>query len=479
MVSFKNIYYLLYIVECKISRNHEKGGFIMKAEKLIYILAFTMVLSSMSATMFNIVLPEMSKEFHLSYSQVSWVSAFYLLIYAVGSVVYGKLADIYKLKSLLTFGLLLLCVGSIIGLVSQAYWMVLLGRILQATGAAVVPATAMLVPSRYIPAERRGWAFGITATGLAIGGVIGPIVSALLVSIVHWRWLFCIPLLLLVTLPFYHKLLGEEKGQNGTLDWIGGGLLGSAIACLLLSVTTNEWALLLASVILLLLFTWRIRTSSTPFISPRLFKNKSYSIGLVVAVVAMGVGYSMPFLTPLMLADLNELSPGWIGFVMVPAAAASALFGRKAGKLADTKGNAALFRIASGLLVLCFTLLSVFVGLSPALIALFLICGSVGQMFVQIALSNTISLTLSKEQAGVGMGMLSMLNFLSGAIATGIYSKVVDIEATFRIVPFSVGSDSFIYSNIYFVLIVLSLVVFVVYWIQFGGERSRKTATEK
>ena len=104
------------------------------AEKLIRILAFTMILSSMSATMFNIVLPEISKQFQLSFAQVSWVSSIYMLIYAIGSVLYGKLADTYKLKNLLTFGLLLFLVGSIAGLSAQAYWMVLLGRILQAAG---------------------------------------------------------------------------------------------------------------------------------------------------------------------------------------------------------------------------------------------------------------------------------------------------------------------------------------------------------
>ncbi|GJM76259.1 hypothetical protein HMSSN036_84750 [Paenibacillus macerans] len=75
------------------------------AEKLIRILAFTMVLSSMSATMFNIVLPEIKNEFQLSVAQVSWVSTIYMLIYAIGSVIYGKLADVFRFKNLITFGL--------------------------------------------------------------------------------------------------------------------------------------------------------------------------------------------------------------------------------------------------------------------------------------------------------------------------------------------------------------------------------------
>lgn len=193
----------------------------MNVKKLLYILAFTLILSSMSATMFNIVLPKMGEEFGLSYSQVSWVSAIYLLVYAIASVVYGKLADLIKLKNLMTFGLVLFAIGSLIGLISQDYWMVIIARVLQASGAAVIPASAMIVPARYIPAERRGWALGITSSGLAIGNALGPIVSALLVSFAHWRWLFFLPLLLVFTLPLYRKYLGDEQGDGGKLDWIG------------------------------------------------------------------------------------------------------------------------------------------------------------------------------------------------------------------------------------------------------------------
>lgn len=295
----------------------------MQSNRLIYILALTMVLSSMSATMFNIVLPKMSEEFQLSYSQVSWVSAIYLLIYAIGSAVYGKLADLFKLKSLITFGLVFFSIGSLIGLASQAYWMVLLGRILQACGAAVIPATAMIVPVRYYAAERRGWALGITATGLAIGSAIGPVVSAMLVSFADWRWLFCLPLLLLFTLPMYRKYLSDEQGNGGRLDWLGGALMAGTVACLLLAVTFESWLMAAINAVFFLLFVIRIRTAEAPFVNPRLFRNSSYTLGLAIAVLVVAVGYSLPFLTPQLLAEVHKLSPGLIGFVMVPGAAVS------------------------------------------------------------------------------------------------------------------------------------------------------------
>lgn len=442
----------------------------MKSEKVIYILAFTMILSSMSATMFNIVLPKMSEEFALTYSQVSWVTAIYLLIYAIGSAVYGKLADLFPLKNLITFGLLFFCVGSLIGLASQAYWMVLLGRILQACGAAVIPATAMIVPVRYFPAERRGWALGITATGLALGNAFGPVLSATLVSFAHWRWLFCLPLLLIVTIPLYRKYIIDDETKGGQLDWLGGGLLACTVASLLLAMTFEDWWLAVISAAALCLFIIRITKAKTPFVNPTLFRSRGYSVALTIAVLVMSVGYSLPFLTPQMLADVHNLSPGLIGFVMVPGAAFSAYLGRKVGKLADARGNMTLFTIAGGLLMVCFSLMFLFAGVSPAIVAIFLIFGNVGQMSMQIALSNTISRTLPKEQTGIGMGLFSMLNFLSGAVASGVYGKAIDQGALFRLSPFYTSPEFTVYSNIYFILILTVVGIWILYRLQFGHQ---------
>ncbi|WP_456238670.1 MFS transporter [Paenibacillus puerhi] len=258
-------------------------------DKLIRILAFTLVISVMSATMFNIVLPEIAAEFDLSLSQVSWVSSAFLLIYAIGTMTYGRLADTYKLKHLLTFGLLFFALGSLVGLSARHYETVLLGRVLQAAGAAVIPATAGIIPVRYFPPESRGRALGIAMTGLALGSAIGPVVAALLVSVVHWRWLFCMPLFTLLTLPFYRKQLNDMPEHSGRIDWLGGGLLAGTVALLLLAITNQAWISAAGCLALFVLFIARIRSVPDPFIKPGLFRDKSYSFGLTIAFLATGI----------------------------------------------------------------------------------------------------------------------------------------------------------------------------------------------
>jgi Arabinose efflux permease len=446
-------------------------------ELLLGFLVFTLIISVMNATMFNVVLPTIGNEFQLSPSQVGWIITGYMIVYAIGSITYGKLTDRYSLKNLLTFGLLVFAIGSLIGLVAVQYWMVIVGRIVQAAGASVIPATAMIVPVRYFSPERRGRAMGTVAIGFALGSALGPIIAGAVSSTWNWRVLFVISLLSLLTLPLYRKYLDDEKGVASKMDFIGGSLLAATVAILLLALTNGSIWFALAGIICFILFMLRIRSASVPFINPAIFRNKPFSFGLITAFVMTGISFAIPFITPQLLASANHLSPIFIGLVMLPSALAAALLGRRGGKLADEKGNPFLVYTAATLLIIGFICLSSVVGMSPVFLAIFLIFGILGQSFMQIAMSNTVSRTLSKEHIGVGMGLFTMITFISSAASTAAIGKVLDFgTATVRLNPIPQNSATFVYSNIFLILAILVVVMAAVYYVQFG--RAARTAKD-
>ncbi|MFS0838656.1 MFS transporter [Paenibacillus sp. 1P03SA] len=440
-----------------------------QGQPIIYILAFTLILSVMSGTMFNIVLPVIAEQFQLTVAQVSWVTSGYLLVYAVGTVIYGKLSDMYGLRSVLTFGFVLLALGSLFGLVAQAYWMVLLGRVIQAAGAAVIPAAGSIIPVRYYPEEQRGVVLGIAMTGMSIGSAIGPVVASFVVSFLHWRWLFFMPILTLITLPYYRRFLQEESRRpDKRMDWMGGGLLVGAAAMVLLAITYESWLAGAGSAVLLLLLFMRIHYANEPFIPPGLTRNKRYAIGLTLAFLATSIGYSLYFLTPQLMNQVQQLDPVMTGFVMVPAVAVAAIVGKSGGRLADVKGNPFLFYSASAMLLICFALMSSFAEKSPAAITCFLILGVVGQSFLYMSLSNQISRTLAKEQIGVGMGVLGMSNFIAGAVAANLYGKIVDQGSGVHWNPMITEPEAFVYSNLYLVLGILHVFILWIYRYKLG-----------
>jgi len=465
---------LLYLRErmCRfvsVAMGHPNGP------KLMRLVMFTVTLSSMTALMFNIVLPQVAGEFRLTYAEVSWLSSGYSILYAFGTVTYGKLADRFGLKRVLSFGLSLFAAGSLAGLLSGSFWTALLGRCLQAAGAASIPALAMIVPARYFTPERRGRALAMAAAGIALGSALAPVVSSLIAGAAHWRWLFVPPLLLVFLLPFYRKYLAEEpKTASEPFDWMGGALLASAVAALLIGMTRQNAALPAAGLAALALFAVRIRKAGHPFIRPALLQNRRYAAALSLSFVINAIGISLFVLTPLFLADVYGLGAEWIGLSMVPAALASAILGKKGGKLADAKGNACLFRLASSSLIACFLLLSVLAGQSPVWIAAFLVIGHVGQTFMGIAISNTVTRTLPGEQVGVGMGLFSMMNFLAQGIGAGIYGLAAELGAAASWNPLHADPASSLYSNLYLVLAALHLGILPLYLSRFGERRPER-----
>lgn len=448
-------------------------------ERLMRILVFTLIISVMNGTMFNVVLPVISRQFQLSPSQVSWMVSGYLIVYAIGTVTFGKLTDKYSLKNLLTFGLIFLAAGSLFGIVSTQYWMMIVARLLQAVGASVIPALAMIIPIRYFSPEKRGRALGTSAIGVALGSALGPIIAGFVSTVWSWQVLFVIPLLALFTLPFYRKYLGDEKGSDSKIDFIGGILLAGTVAALLLALTNGGLGYAASGIILLLLFILRIRYAAHPFIDPVVFRNKAYTSGLAIAFVLTAISFSTPFITPQLLAQLNELSPAVIGLIMLPSALITAYMGRKGGKLADEKGNPFLLTTAAVLLIFGFICLSSVAGMAPVFIAVSLIFTVLGQSFMQIALSNTISRTLSKEQIGIGMGLFSMLNFIAAAVSTATIGKILDFgTTTIRFNPFPRNSAAFVYSNIFLILALLVAVMATLYFVQFG-RGSKKHSAER
>lgn len=193
-----------------------------KETALLRVLVFTLIISVMNGMMFNVVLPVIGEQFERSASETSWIVTGYLIVYAVATVTYGKLTDRYSIKNLITFGLLLLGLGSIVGIISTSYFMIILARLIQAAGAAVIPALAMIIPVRYFPPNKRGQALGTSAIGIALGSALGPIVAGLISSALDWKFLFAIPPLSLLTLPFYRKYLNHEEGVYDKMDYLGG-----------------------------------------------------------------------------------------------------------------------------------------------------------------------------------------------------------------------------------------------------------------
>ncbi len=394
---------------------------------LVASMCYMIFFSVLNGTMFNVALPALSEEFALSPSGVSWVVVAYSLIFAVGAVTYGKLADIYPIRRLITIGLILFSAGSLIGFLSEAYWMIITARVIQGSGSAAIPALAMIASARYFPLEKRGYVMGFVASTVAFGFGIGPLLGGALAQVFDWRVLFLVSVSSLVALPVLLRVLPHEQSQDGSFDIIGAVLFGIGAAALLLGVNTNLWFLVLGA-LLLLIFFLHIRVKEKPFIQISLFQNRKFVLMLLFTLCIYFSHMATFFVLPLILEDVNGLQPGWIGMVFFPGAMIAAILGMRAGKLSDTYGSMVVLKWAAIMMAAGFLAISSLISVSVIWISVTLILIFLGFSSIQASLASYMASTLDPKETGVGLGLYNLTAFMGGTLGPTLISAFLEVN---------------------------------------------------
>ena len=444
--------------------------------KIIIPLCFIIFLSVLNGTMFQVAIPDISHEFNLLPSEVSWVMTGYILIFAVGALIYGKLADIYPEKTLITWGLLLMNAGSLAGLFAKWYPVLIAARLLQAGGGAAIPALAMIVVTRYFEHTQRGRVLGIIASTVALAAGLGPVAGGFIAGTFHWKYLFILSLATVFAIPFLRMSLPDEAKKKDGFDLRGAMLISGAMFSFLLSVTQGSLWFFPPGAVMLVWFFLHIRRVEAPFVNFSLFLNRPYRNTVIATFLSIGTVFGMMFMVPIMLRELNTLDSGRIGLTMFPGAMSAVVMGVIGGRISDWKGSAFVVYTGAAFLISGFLLLSTFAGRAPWVITLNLVVCYTGFAFLQSSLPHTVSIVLSKEHTGIGMGIYNLVFFISGAFTTAGIGRLLDLKtADICLNPFNPYSACWLYSNIYIMLASAVFAAAVLFWMTF--RRTDRAAT--
>ncbi len=288
------------------------------------VLVSAVFVSVLNSSMVNVTVPIIGQEFGASAGQVGWVITGYLLVYAVGIPLYGRVSDLFSLRSTFTLGLLVFAVGSLVCALAPSLIVLVLGRILQAAGGAAIPALANASIAKVLPPGARGGALGLVVSSVGVGVAVGPVVGGALVGFAGWQALFYASLTLAIGLAIgaWFVLPHTRPAGERSFDFPGGLLLGLAAGLFLFGVTQGQvggfgsfssWGSFVGSVFAAAGFTWRIRTAVHPFAPPDLFRNRPYVAAVAVGFFTMLANVSSLVFVPLLVSEVNGLSAATVG----------------------------------------------------------------------------------------------------------------------------------------------------------------------
>lgn len=421
---------------------------------IIYLIFFAVL----NETVFNVSTPMIARQFSLTPAGVSWMMTIFMVFFGIGSVIYGKLSDLFSLRRLIVIGIVLYDIGSITGFAFRSiYPLVVAARALQGIGGSALPALVFVVVARYFPVEERGRIFGLITSFVSLAIGLGPVIGGLVSAKLHWSYLFLIPLLIPLAIPFLTRELPSEPRRQGAVDILGAALVAAIVGDLVVYLSFSRWYYLVALVALLIAFLVHTRRASEPFLKPSLFRNVRFRNGVLVGFCLFFVVIGTLFLIPLMLADVHGLGTSQIGLILFPGAISSVLFGPIAGRLADRRGNSFVVAIGLALLLASMLLMALLLSVSALFIAAALLLTYVGFSLLQTAMINSVSQTLPEHETGAGMGVFNLAGVLSGAIGTAVVGRILaGTWLDLRILPVATMTSGRAYSNL---LIAFSLIL--------------------
>lgn len=156
---------------------------------VLIAVMLAMFMGAVEATIVATAMPAIAADLG-GFSSYSWVFSSYLLMNAVTVLIYGKLADIFGRKPVMTFGILVFLLGSVLCGFAESMTFLIIARFIQGFGAgAVLPIATTIVGDIYTK-EERAQIQGYLASVWGISAISGPAIGGLLVEFVTWRFVF-------------------------------------------------------------------------------------------------------------------------------------------------------------------------------------------------------------------------------------------------------------------------------------------------
>jgi EmrB/QacA subfamily drug resistance transporter len=333
-----------------------------RGAKVLALTSIGVMLVSLDISIVNVAFGSFVAEWPENRRTLTWIFSAYNIAYAAGLLTAGRLADAFGRKRAFLSGLMIFMLGSILCAVSPTAIFMVIARVIQAVGGAILtPASLALVLPEFA-VEKRSAAIGIWGAVGGISAASGPMIGGFLVDTFGWHSVF------LVNVPFCLlafviglKLLRESRDETAprTVDYFGALLVVLGVGLLtLMIVQSDEWgwvsnrSLIIFAISFLLLgaFIWRCNQVAHPVLDLRLFK-----LPFVTAAAIGGFAFSMGFFSMIFvntqwLQVVWGYSPSLSGIAGSPGPLAAAFVAAPAGKLANRIGHGKV--VAAGALIM-------------------------------------------------------------------------------------------------------------------------------
>lgn len=328
------------------------------AKLLIGVLVAAAFVVILNETTLSVALPVLMGEFGVTADAAQWLTTAFMLTMAVVIPMTGYIMQRFRLRSIYIAALATFLAGTVLAAAAPTFPILLLARVIQASGTALVIPMLMTTIIRLVPIDRRGAVFGLVSVVIAVAPALGPTFSGVVLEALGWRWIFILvaPLVLISLVAGLFLVKNFEEPSRPSLDVLSVFLSAFGFAGLVYGlaglseladgVPVQRLIILAVGAAILAVFFLRQRSlersskpNATPLLNLQPLRVREYNLSLGLLLFTFSMLFGFIILMPLYAQNVAGLSELKTGMVSLPGGLVMGLLGPAVGRAYDARGT--------------------------------------------------------------------------------------------------------------------------------------------
>ncbi|MBT3153293.1 MFS transporter [Streptomyces sp. CHD11] len=420
----------------------EEGGGAPDARQLRGILvtvSIALMAVIASVTGLNVAQTHLAVEFDASQSTVLWIINIYTLTLAALLLPLGAIGDRLGRKPMLITGLVVFGIANTVAGFAPNAEVMLASRVVAGIGAAVIMPITLAVITSTFPEEERGKAIGVWTGVAGGGGILGMFLSALLIDVADWRWMFVLPVVLAAgALAMTLKSVPNSRERSAhSFDTVGALISVVAVVGLIFVLQEGPergWtdAVTLVSLAVGLVATvafvaWQLHRRDASLLDVRLFRERGLAGGSLTLLVVFGVQAGIA----VVLFPFFQAVLGWSGLLstlaLMPMAVMMMVMSGVAPRMAARVGSRPTMATGIALGAAGLALMALFVSADGGYLTILpgMLAMGIGMGLAMTPSTEAITMSLPREKQGVASALNDVTREFGTALGVALLGALV------------------------------------------------------
>jgi DHA2 family lincomycin resistance protein-like MFS transporter len=414
---------------------------------VITVLLVSTFVVILNETIMSVAIPHLMDDLGVEASAAQWLTTAFLLTMAVVIPITGFLLQRFTTRAVFITAMSLFSAGTLIAAIAPGFEVLLVARIVQAMGTAIMIPLLFTTVLTLVPEASRGRVMGNISIVISVAPAIGPTISGLILSVLDWRWMF----ILVLPIAVIALVLGALRIQNVTeprktpLDFVSIVLSAIGFGGLVYGLSNlgeveggisspSGWVPLAIGALGLALFILRqlqLQRKDRALLDLRTFKSSGFSLSIGMIMISMIALFGTIILLPIYTQRVLGLDALTTGLLLLPGGLVMGFLAPFVGRFYDKFGPTVL--VVPGSIVVSgalwfMTMLTADSSIWMVLAAHVVLSIGLALLFTPLFTSGLAA--LSPKFYSHGSATVSTVQQLAGAVGIALFITVMTSRST-------------------------------------------------